>query len=471
MASSSPPNIASSPRLYSSTGSPVLRVRRTTTPTITSSPPSTPPAARNKRIKNVAQETKEWVIDYATEHGLGNTLTADRKSGALSNVAMFNSDHEDFHKDYTTTKGQDLPTALKVANLDNQHARYAHAKARWIHAPERVELKAEVERLMDEELKLGDGEGEGEGLSFQAKACLISGRRSRKRLYSGMDSQPSSTSTVDKRFGYQVQLQRLVDGFAGNTHVTTLYFLYTTSFYEFRNALRDATQLCKIPPDPVVEARVISFRNPIPNEESENNTESQRETSTTSTSSQLTNTTPSETERNSTITPTSSTPIETPSQIPAKPREQNGYLLSDGDWIYKRQKLHFTDGKQMCITEDSRGKIGCEEDYWKMVRLLKMANNAKKVVVGEDRSSEKSGLGRGRGEGKVDILDKKFDWRFTHGLWIMHQLDYDQHQRWKEKKQREKAEDEALRKRHLEEHGVELGQYWGEWRDEVAGRE
>ncbi|EHK98524.1 hypothetical protein M7I_5608 [Glarea lozoyensis 74030] len=80
MASSSPPNIASSPRLYSSTGSPVLRVRRTTTPTITSSPPSTPPAARNKRIKNVAQETKEWVIDYATEHGLGNTLTADQRN-------------------------------------------------------------------------------------------------------------------------------------------------------------------------------------------------------------------------------------------------------------------------------------------------------------------------------------------------------------------------------------------------------
>jgi hypothetical protein len=135
-----------------------------------SSPPPTPPSAQHKRIKNVAQETKEWIIDYATEYGLGNTLTTDLKTGALSNMAIFDSDHEDFTKDYTTMKGQDMRTALKIANLDNQHARYAHAKARWIHAPERAELKGEVERFMDEELKLGDGEGEG--LSFQAKVGI-----------------------------------------------------------------------------------------------------------------------------------------------------------------------------------------------------------------------------------------------------------------------------------------------------------
>jgi hypothetical protein len=228
----------------------------------------------------------------------------------------------------------------------------------------------------------------------------------------GLDSQPSSTSTVDKRFGYQVKLQRLVDGFAGNTHVTTLYFLYTTPFHDFLNALRDATQLCKIPPDPIVEAKLISFRGPSLNEEFKDKPESERDSAITPTSSPLTNTTPSDTEKNPTTTPASSPPTDTalPAQTPTKPREQNGYLLSDGDWIYKRQKLHFTDGKQICITEDSRAKIGNERDYWTMVKLLKTANCAKKAPVAEGGSSE----------GKVDILDKRFDWRFTHGLWVMH---------------------------------------------------
>jgi hypothetical protein len=45
-------------------------------------------------------------------------------------------------------------------------------------------------------------------------------------------------------------------------------------------------------------------------------------------------------------------------------------------------------------------------------------------------------------------------------------LDYDQHYLWMKKKEREKREDDALRKKWKDEHGEDLGQPYMEWYNE-----
>ena len=216
---------------------------------------------------------------------------------------------------------------------------------------------------------------------------------------------------IEKHRGYQVKVQRLKGGVAANTETQTLYFLYTTPFHDFLNALRDATLLCEIPPVEVEEKGRVIFRKPaldVQTNEPESATQTPR--------------------RRGLLTPHDSFSVELPSPEYDAPREaekvyreRDGYMLSDGAWIYKRQKIHFRNGTELKVAEDSLSKIEDEADYWAMVKLLKKANSAEKMPEGSrSRTGTPNEARSSPIPEKVNILDPQYDHRFTHRLWIMH---------------------------------------------------
>jgi hypothetical protein len=211
---------------------------------------------------------------------------------------------------------------------------------------------------------------------------------------------------------YQVKLQHLIGGIGGNVQTQTLYFCYNTTFHEFLNALRDATQLCTIPPKDVNEEVYLKFHEPVAD-----NIEDEEAGNTPGSQS------------SATLSARSSSQVDCPSSQDGVSksssrlvREQKGYLLSDGSWVYKRQRLYFCDGKQLRTTANQPSHIFNERDYWEMVKLLKKANSAKEVAKppeSEVNISNRSGS-RTLPSDKVDLHAPEYDHRYTHALWIMH---------------------------------------------------
>ena len=125
-----------------------------------------------------AQEMKEWCIDAATENAWGNTLAADLDPAFLSHLACLDTEHEEFNNIFATARGQDMPTALALANNDHVHAQHASARVKWLNSPAQSELKAKVEKLMDDELRfVPNRELENETLESKVLATPTSMKR------------------------------------------------------------------------------------------------------------------------------------------------------------------------------------------------------------------------------------------------------------------------------------------------------
>jgi hypothetical protein len=232
-------------------------------------------------------------------------------------------------------------------------------------------------------------------------------------LYLGSKLALEKELSEKKHLEYEVKLQHLIGGFGGNVNTQTLYFSYNTPFHEFLNALRDATQLATIPPKDVNEERFWRLYESVPDTMDDQEIEI---TSSSQSSATLTATMSPQADFQSSRNGASKTSSRSV-------RAQKGYLLSDGAWVYKRQRVHLTNnGKELRMTANTPSPIGNERDYWTMVRLLKEANFAKKAPKPLESEASTSNISASRAipGGKVDICTPEYDCRYTHGVWIMH---------------------------------------------------
>jgi hypothetical protein len=161
--------ISASPPLQGVTPSPNTRSREVIALGSNSSTPAPPGRSSTHRPRS-NQELKEWCIVYAADCALETTMTTDLKTTFLSSVAVMNTGDNHLDGDRTCALGMDIPTALDIANNEHKRAQYTSAVTRWLVAPKQAVLRAEVEKLMDDELQRF-GEPELKDLNLLAKVC------------------------------------------------------------------------------------------------------------------------------------------------------------------------------------------------------------------------------------------------------------------------------------------------------------
>jgi hypothetical protein len=230
-------------------------------------------------------------------------------------------------------------------------------------------------------------------------------------LFAGSDIRLNKKPKEEKHCGFQVKLQRLIGGFGGNTQTQTLYFPYTTPFTEFLDALREATSLCTIPPEDSNEKKFLNFRKPSQGHNEVEVTETALE------SQNITTVTLPE----SSVTKPASPDSHSAKNTLLPPRNLKGYLLTDGDWIYKKQKIHLRGDKKICIVDDSDARIRNEFDYWTIVKTLRAANTAKEVPeFAQKEISTPNRISTSTCSDRANLFGAQYDHRFTHELWMMH---------------------------------------------------
>ncbi|KAL5322709.1 hypothetical protein ACEPPN_010684 [Leptodophora sp. 'Broadleaf-Isolate-01'] len=287
-----------------------------------------------------AFEMKELLIEFAMRACPNPAMTVNLKDNDLLRAATFDPvEHEAVHIGAPLYTGPNLHTALENQTYEAERNGFLNTIGDML-APDKV-LQHEIKGMLDEELKQrGHSQFLAMDVPIQRKFVIVASARIKAAMLSP-DAHDPFNSLRDK-YDFIVVLTTLRGGYAGTTQKQRLYFNFpetrddSTSYFTFLARLQEATQLSVIPPLEPGEPYRPSLG---PADETETRHNHDEDTGSPVNALGIMLPTP----------PDSFTTASAPLQ---PKRDEEGYTVKDGAWIYT-SKLY-----QRVV----EGKLGLEKD-------------------------------------------------------------------------------------------------------------